>query len=186
MLGVILYGPPASGKDTVTAALATLSPRYVHFPRLKVGGGATATYRMTTMDVLQRLRHQADLVWENDRYGATYAIDKPELIRALSSHVPIVHLGQTEAVRAVRAATAEARWLVAYLWCPREVAQRRLVDRGSTDVEARLRVWDETAPLSDADLALNTVHVSAAMAAHAIHARLMRPAAGPAPHAPPL
>ncbi|MGV9303830.1 hypothetical protein ACWDLG_10705 [Nonomuraea sp. NPDC003727] len=35
--GIVLYGPPASGKDTVTAALRRLDPRFVLLPKLKVG-----------------------------------------------------------------------------------------------------------------------------------------------------
>jgi len=35
--GVLLYGPPAAGKDTVSAALIAVDARYVLFERLKVG-----------------------------------------------------------------------------------------------------------------------------------------------------
>jgi guanylate kinase len=168
----MLYGPPASGKDTVTLALAALDPRYVLFPRLKVGSGATATYRMTTSDVLNSLRSRGELVWENYRYGATYAVDRPELVRALADHRPVLHLGQTAAIRAVRTATTGARWFVVGLWCPRHVARERLIHRGATDVAARLQAWDETEPLTDADATLNTADISPAEAAATIHSRL--------------
>jgi guanylate kinase len=173
VLGVVLYGPPASGKDTVTRALETLSPAYVHFPRLKVGGGSTATYRMTTTDQLHDLRLRGDLVWENHRYGATYAIDREGLLHALGHHVPVVHLGQPGAILAVRAAAPAARWLVVELWCPRDDALRRLRGRGSTDIQDRLRAWDETYRLTDADMTLNTVAMSPEQAATAIHASLV-------------
>lgn len=172
MLGVILYGPPASGKDTVTAALTALSPRYVHFQRLKLGPGATATYRMTTPAQLHDLRVRGDIVWENHRYGATYAIDRPELAQALADRVPIVHLGQPGAILAVQAATPLARWLVAQLWCPRKEAEQRLIGRGSTDIAARLRAWDETRRIADPDIALNTAETSPEEAAAAVHASI--------------
>jgi predicted PilT family ATPase len=35
--GILLYGPPAAGKDTITTALAALDARYAPFRRLKVG-----------------------------------------------------------------------------------------------------------------------------------------------------
>ncbi|MGH2941284.1 MAG: hypothetical protein ACRDLN_00705 [Solirubrobacteraceae bacterium] len=38
-IGVALYGPPASGKDTITRALTELDARYVHYLRLKAGSG---------------------------------------------------------------------------------------------------------------------------------------------------
>ena len=34
-IGVILYGPPAAGKDTITGELLALDPRYRQFSRLK-------------------------------------------------------------------------------------------------------------------------------------------------------
>jgi guanylate kinase len=178
-LGIILYGPPASGKDTVTTALATLSPRYVHFPRLKVGGGATATYRMTTAEELRSLNQRGDLIWANHRYGSTYAVDRPELLRALAKHTPVVHLGQVAAVQAVRDATPDARWFIVGLWCPLGVAQQRLIERGATDLEARLRAWHETEPLPSADATFNTAQVAPAEAAAAVHARVL--AAAPVP-----
>ncbi len=124
--GIILYGPPASGKDTVTAALRVLDSRYVLFPRLKAGPGRTGGYRMTTPQHLDELYRAGAIVWENERYGARYAIDLPELAARLGQHVPVVHLGQVPAIKAVQAATADAHWLLVYLWCPRDEATRRL------------------------------------------------------------
>ena len=75
--GVILYGPPASGKDTVTAALTELNPRYAQFARLKVGAGKSAGYRMGTAEQLRELEAAGDVVYANTRYGNTYVIDRP-------------------------------------------------------------------------------------------------------------
>ena len=54
----------------------------------------------------------------------------------------------------------------------REVAAARVVSRGSTDLDARLRAWDETEPLPDADLAIDTAEISAPEAARRILAAL--------------
>lgn len=156
MQGVILYGPPASGKDTITEALTRLEPRCHLFQRLKVGEGKTSTYRMIDRSHLDELRARGEVVWENERYGSVYAIDLPGLRDSLRQSVPVLHLGQPAAIDAVRAATPDAQWLAVSLWCPRDVTAARLVARSPNDVAERLRVWDETEPLEFCDLAVNT------------------------------
>jgi guanylate kinase len=141
---VVLYGPPAAGKDTVTAALADLDRRYQHFQRLKVGSGRTAGYRPASADDLARLHDAKLVVYENTRYGNTYAVDRPGLDEIVTAgRVPVVHLGQTAGIAALRN-YYPARWLTVLLWCPREVCLARLRQRGSTDLTRRLQAWDET------------------------------------------
>jgi guanylate kinase len=168
MYGVLLYGPPAAGKDTVTAALHDLEPMYVLFQRLKAGPGRSTGYRMTKAATIDDLRQTGNIVWENRRYGSVYAIDRPSLLECLQSHAPVVHLGQSEAVDAVIDA-APASWLVVSLWCARETARARLIARGATDIADRLRAWDETPPPMRVDLAIDTGHISPADAARQIH-----------------
>ncbi|WP_435124325.1 kinase [Micromonospora tulbaghiae] len=177
MRGVILYGPPAAGKDTITRTLTETDPAFRLFRRLKAGPGRTAGYRMATVDRLQHLRSRGDVVWENDRYGARYVVDRPALRNDLTDHVPVVHLGQAEAVEAVRSAIEGARWLTVYVWCPRPLAQHRIEARATGDTSDRLRAWDETPPLPGADLSINTAEVSPAEAARLIRERLERVAA---------
>jgi guanylate kinase len=154
--GIILYGPPASGKDTITDSLALTDPRCEFFPRLKAGPGKTRTYRVASPEQLADLRAKGEIAWENARYGATYAVDTPELELRLRRGIPVLHLGQVEAIEAIRDAVPDASWLVVSLWCNRTVAEARLRARNPTDVEERLRVWDETEPLTDADLSVDT------------------------------
>lgn len=171
--GIILYGPPAAGKDTITACLRHLSTVYVQFPRLKAGAGRTAGYRLTTDAALDELSRKGLLVWENARYEARYAVDLPELETRLLHHVPVLHLGQVPAVDAVKAATPDAQWLLVSLWCPRPEAERRIRQRATGDTQARLRAWNETATLPAPDLALDTSQIAATDAAYVIHERLM-------------
>ncbi|MDP9798763.1 guanylate kinase [Catenuloplanes nepalensis] len=166
--GLILYGPPASGKDTITHALAELDPTISLFRRLKAGPGRTGTYRMTTEPEISHLRAAGDVIWENSRYDAVYVIDRPGLTDALTIGTPVVHLGQLPAIDALTKATPDTHWTVTYLWCPRDVAEARIVTRATGDTTARLRAWEETEPVPEPDLFLNTAETLPADAAHAI------------------
>lgn len=164
--GVVLFGPPASGKDTVTRELVALDDRFQQFRRLKVGAGRTEGYRVITAS---RMRSVADdLVWTNERYGSTYAVDRAGLAEAFSAGVPVVHLGQPEAVRAVCNALDGVRWLVMALWCDRATADERLRGRGSADVAERLHVWDQTPILPPPACTINTGVVSPSATARLI------------------
>lgn len=171
MRGVILYGPPAAGKDTVTRALHSIDPAYQLFPRLKVGPGRTRGYRMTNLENLEQMRSSDDVVWENRRYGAIYVVDRTRLEADLKGHIPVLHLGQIEAVQAIWSSVSAARWLTVYLYCNRAVARERIHARSTGDTEARLRAWDETHPLMDADFTIDTGSVSPGKAARQIHER---------------
>ncbi|WP_329391485.1 guanylate kinase (plasmid) [Streptomyces sp. NBC_01351] len=141
--GVILYGPPAAGKDTVTAALAELNLRYRQFERLKVGSGKATGYRMGTVDQLRELEAAGDVVYANSRYGNTYVIDRPGLDEAFAAGVPVVHLGQVDGIQAL-VDRYPADWATVLLWCPREVTAQRSAGRGDSDTTARIAAWEAT------------------------------------------
>ncbi|MEV8038981.1 hypothetical protein [Streptomyces sp. NPDC086182] len=98
--GLVLYGPPAAGKDTVTAALTELCPtKYAQFARIKVGSGQAVGYRIGAAEQLRELEAAGDVVYANSRYGNTYVIDKPGLDTAFAASVPVMHLGQIDGIR---------------------------------------------------------------------------------------
>ncbi len=176
--GVILYGPPAAGKDTITAALIRLHPDYVHFPRLKAGTGRTDGYRLTTLIELDQLRDAGQIVYENHRYGNRYAVDRPHLDTLTAADlIPVVHIGQVAGAHAVL--KYPARWLPVLLWCSRQATEKRVTARGNPDIAARLRAWDETqADLSEGRsavfrLSIDTEHHDPESAAQLIHATLI-------------
>jgi guanylate kinase len=173
--GVILYGPPASGKDTVTRELACIDPRFALFHRLKVGEPPMTTYRPISRPDLDDLISAGQIAWRNDRYATTYAVDIPALTEHLTEHISILHLGQAQAVDAIRNATPAARWLVIDLWCDRVTALARLHGRGSTDIAERLTVWDATEPLATADQRVDTGQISAQDTAQMIITWINRP-----------
>lgn len=175
MRGVILYGPPAAGKDTVTRALHAIDPRYLQFRRLKVGPGRTFGYRMTTVEHINQIRGSGDVIWENRRYEALYVVDRAKLEADLRNHKPVLHLGQIEAVQAIRSSLPGTCWLTVYLYCDRRVARRRIDARITGDTEARLRAWDETPPLMNADLTVDTGSSEPEEVARQIHKAMTYP-----------
>ncbi|MGH3719651.1 MAG: kinase [Pseudonocardiaceae bacterium] len=173
MPAVILYGPPAAGKNTVTEALTRLDDSYRLYQPLKVGGGRTVGYRMTTLSHVDELRNAGSVVWETHRYGALYVVDRASLADMLEVCIPVLHLGQIGAVKAVTAALPPAtQYVTVWLWCPRDVALRRITERDTGDTTARLLAWDETAPLPEADISITTTEVHPADAAAMVHSRV--------------
>ncbi|MDX3113973.1 phosphotransferase-like protein [Streptomyces scabiei] len=152
--GILLYGPPAAGKDTITAALAELDEGYVPFTRLKIGAGKTQGYRMGTPEQLAALEARGEVIYRNERYGNVYVVDRPGLDRAMEGgRTPVVHLGQMAGVEQVTA-LFPAHWVRVLVWCAKETTARRSSQRGDPDTAARLAAWDATqADLADHPLA---------------------------------
>ncbi|WP_235438642.1 ATP-binding protein [Streptomyces yangpuensis] len=141
--GVVLFGPPAAGKDTVSAALTRLDDRYGQLTKIKVGSGRTAGYRMADHAELDALRAAGRVVLETTRYGNTYAIDRGDLdAMTEAGRVPLVHLGSVDHLRTFNAAVREP-WLCVLLWVPRDVCEQRSKERGDRDTADRLAAWDE-------------------------------------------
>jgi guanylate kinase len=171
--GVILYGPPGSGKDTVTAELSRLRPEFALFERLKAGPGRTTGYRLTTAQHIEELAQAGEVLYRNSRYDADYAVDRGEVSALVDAgRIPVLHMGQVAGARAV--AAFPINWVRVLLWCPEEVTRQRCKGRGDKDLEARLKVWHETRQdLLDHteepwSLVIRSDQVSAAQAAQAI------------------
>ncbi|MFD6450412.1 kinase [Nocardia sp. NPDC060220] len=167
--GLILYGAPATGKDTVTEALSRIDDRYRLFERLKSGPGRTKGYRMIDADELDRLAEAGQLVWVNARYGARYAIDRHGLEALIEADlIPVIHAGQPKVIPAVREATPNVKWTVVQLECDVDTAKSRIIARGTGDDVLRLAARDAT-PTIDADLTVDTSAVGPDDIAQSIH-----------------
>ncbi|MGY1969741.1 kinase [Nocardia gipuzkoensis] len=169
MNGLILFGGPAAGKDTVTTALGLLEPRVQLYQRIKVGPGRRQGYRMSTIPAVEQLRSAGLVLWENERYGATYVVEQAGLAEMIRNNlIPVVHLGQREAVAAIERGMPAVDWMVVELWCPIPVARQRIEARETGDTDARLQAWTQTGRLTDPDLVIDTSTTTAADAARLI------------------
>lgn len=175
--GLVLFGPPGSGKDTVTAALTALDPAHAHFRPFKAGPGRTSGYRMTTAADLDRLRARDEVIWTTHRYGAQYVIDVPGLC-ALHEHgrVPVLHLAEPAALDELAARFPDTTWHVVLLTCPRTVAEERIHTRNTGDAAARLAAYDAFQEPGRVDQRIDTAamtpeRVAASIAASTTSAR---------------
>ncbi|MCO8271537.1 kinase [Actinoplanes sp. TRM 88003] len=119
---------------------------------------------------LAALRKDGEVVWENQRYNASYVVDRQGLADELADGIPILHLGQPEAIHKVVEGTTATSWLTVYVWCPRETAIERIIARGTGDHLARLEAWDATPVLPTAHVEINSAELSPEQAAHVIDA----------------
>lgn len=165
--GVLLYGAPGTGKDTVTAAL-TVTGRFAHFPPLKCGSGRAAGYRPITSDELLALDPD-EILWRTNAYESVYVVDRSGVEAVLAAGlIPVLHLGVPAAVEAIPSRMAHIDWLTVELSCPREVAHARIVARRTGDAAARMARWDATPHLEHAALRIDTSSTAASDAADEI------------------
>lgn len=153
--GLVLFGPPASGKDTVTQVLSRVHPRFRLFEKLKLGTGRSAGYRMATEEDLRAIQSSGGLLSEVKRYGNSYFIDQKELDRLEhEGFIPVVHTADLAEASLI---SRRRGWVSCCLWVSRREARCRLMERGDVQVEERLalrsqmlRMLTSTMPRFDA------------------------------------
>jgi guanylate kinase len=175
--GLVLYGPPAVGKSTVTSTLNRLDRRFKLFPIVKAGPGRSAGYTLVTAARFAAAAAAGDFIASWSRYGARYALSAPSLtLFARTGRIPVVHLGAVDILRAVTSVPT-FRWTVIQLWATRDVCKRRARERQTADLPARLAAYDSTTRLTDdqAHLTLETDDLAPARAARIIRAAVFHP-----------
>lgn len=147
--GILLAGPPGSGKRTVTFALASLRLSYAPFPALTVARQPSIHAAPTTQRYLEELRAWAQIFHEYTAEGATYAYDRERLSKLRTQgRIPVACVDDVDALPAFE--REDVDWLRILLWCPREEAERRLTRARYATEEQRasgrssMRRWDRS------------------------------------------
>ena len=139
--GVVLFGPPASGKDTVTACMDAMYPDVALYEKLKTGAGRSLGYRFIDADELDQRRRSGRLT-SVVRYGNQYSVDHAELDAwELQGRIPVVHTTDLDELGNL---AARAGWLVVGLWARRRIAAERLLARGDLELSQRLDLWSSS------------------------------------------
>lgn len=140
--GVVLFGPPAVGKDTITSQITRLDSRFAHFRKIKVGGGRTSGYRILSSGEIADLMTSKQILSRVERYGNQYFVDLPELARIRRvGRIPVVH---TTDIRELESLTADGSWHAWCLWAPLRTVRSRLSSRRDSDRERRLDLFSAT------------------------------------------
>jgi guanylate kinase len=141
---VVLFGGPATGKDTVSRVLSARGLGFEHFTKLKVGPGNRRGYFVISQEQLEELRKAKRILSEVTRYGAVYAIDCQRLAECLAQgKTPLVHTADLTEVVKLHSGGA----MIVVMECSRETARYRLEQRDCNALDERLSVWDSVAAL---------------------------------------
>lgn len=123
--GVLLAGPPASGKRTAAFSLTTLRRCYAHVPALSIDPHRSVDGEKATQRHLDELGSWAQIFHSATVGGVQYSYDRERLVRLREQgRLPIVCVEDAHALAAFEAESAG--WLPVVLWCPRDEAEKRL------------------------------------------------------------
>jgi guanylate kinase len=140
--GVLLSGPPASGKDTVTVALERLDMAVKLFPRLKAGSGRMKGYRQVPLASLDEMDAAGLIAQRHERYHNHYAIDRPYLERMLvRGEKPIIHVGRLDNLRQLQDFRPD--FLSVLFWVSEDIMVDRLRHRADRNISERVVAWRE-------------------------------------------
>jgi hypothetical protein len=167
--GILLAGPPASGRRTTVFALETLRRTYAHVPALTTTPDPTVDAEKVTQRHLDELRSWAQLFHEVTLDGHSFTHDRERLVQLREKgRMPVVCVEDAPALDAFD--HESDGWLPVLLWCPREVAEQRTADPG----RAWARRWERSSKSLAAQshrftLSLRTDRLNAVEIARIVH-----------------
>jgi len=135
---LLVAGPPASGKDTITEALTALDSKYVLFKKHRTGVDS-AKYNTLSAGDFEQMKNDGAFVQAHYRYGRGYGVCK-ETLRDLvdANKLPIIHTGKIDNLLLLKS-TINYPCGTVLLWEERDVLIERIKQRGPVN-EVHTRV----------------------------------------------
>lgn len=146
---ILLSGPPATGKDAVTAALHCNDKRIVHFTKHRAGvGGQTASqYLDVDVALFKHMEQHGDFLQWHSRYGRYYGVSSQVLQHnILNGLISVIHVCRYENLLALRSRNELRSAISILLMCSRQQVRLRLEERHQghlEEIERRLSAFDE-------------------------------------------
>ncbi len=137
---VLLYGPPASGKDTITQLLQNRNNIFFHFKKHKVYPGDQQiqtknqlSYFHISMNRFLNMIANGEFLQFHWRYKSFYGVSKVLMDDSLSNgKIPIVHVGKIYDLLELTD-VLEAKLIIILVWETLDVISKRLKFRHKGD-----------------------------------------------------
>lgn len=145
---VLLSGTPASGKDTITEALAKLDSKFIHFRKHKIasGGKLDDSYILVSAGEFDAIKMSGGFIQSHERYGRGYGVSVEEFDRVRNNgQIPVIHVGKYENLQSFRSYGLTDAFSV-LVFAERSVTQHRLIQRHgehSSEIAQRLDAYNE-------------------------------------------
>jgi guanylate kinase len=145
---LLISGTPASGKDTLSDALAKTDSNFIHFRKHKIasGGKLDDSYFLVTSSEFEDIKRQGGFIQSHERYGRGYGVSVEEFNRVrFNSQVPIIHVGKYENLKQFRD-YGLSKAISILIFTDRNTTAHRLALRHGNDspeIHDRLIAYDE-------------------------------------------
>ncbi len=130
---ILLCGPPASGKDSITEAICKIDEGFYHFKKHRAINGKTYMHRNNYIDItkdeFKKMIENDEFIQYHERYNRYYGISKKAMADGISKNLNmIIHTGRIENLQELKKKINE-NTISILLWAPMDILRQRLVKR---------------------------------------------------------
>ncbi len=160
---ILLCGPPASGKDSITEAVCNIDKSFCHFKKHRaINKNANMdrnNYINISKDEFEKMIKNGDFIQYHKRYDRYYGISKQALADGISKNLNIIiHTGRIENLQELKK-KINVNTISILLWAPIYLLRQRLQKRhpnNENEISRRLiAAQEEFIDLTKIDLRKN-------------------------------